>query len=108
MALHVRELGDPGGPILVALHGLTGHGARFRAIAETTGRRVVAPDLRGHGRSTFDPPWTTERHVADVLEALTGLEGPLDLLGFSYGGRIAAALAAAALGRVARLVLLDP
>src|SRR3954471_9922141 len=108
MALHLHELGDPDGPVLACLHGLTGHGGRFRRLADALGRRVVAPDLRGHGDSTSDPPWTTERHVEDVVQALAHLEGPLDLLGFSYGGRIAAALAAAAPGRVGRLVLLDP
>ena len=30
---------------------------------------VVALDLRGHGDSTWEPPWHLEQHVADVLEA---------------------------------------
>jgi len=106
MPLHVHALGDDGPPLL-CLHGLTGHGRRFRALADgLPGRRVLAPDLRGHGLSTWEPSWSTEQHVADVLEIAP--EGPVDLLGFSFGGRIAAALAAAHPERVSRLVLLDP
>jgi lipase len=72
-------------------------------------RRVVAPDLRGHGESSAEPPWTVEAHVADVLEtaSVAGVERA-DWLGFSFGGRVAAALAAAAPERVRRLILLDP
>jgi lipase len=111
MQLHVHEYGDPGGSPLVCLHGVTGHGERFRKLAEERleGRRVIAPDLRGHGRSGIEPPWDVASHVADVLQTATalGIE-QADWLGFSYGGRVAAALAAHAPARVASLVLLDP
>lgn len=95
----------------MCLHGVTGHGGRFRTLGEggLPGRRVLAPDLRGHGESGAEPPWTTEAHVADALETASeaGVERA-DWVGFSFGGRVAAALAAAAPERVARLVLLDP
>lgn len=107
MTLHLHEFGDPAGEPLLCLHGLTGHGGRFRALAERLpGRRVLAPDLRGHGRSAAEPPWTTEQHVADVLAALP--DEPADWAGFSFGGRIAATAAVAVPRRVRRLVLLDP
>jgi len=107
MRLHLHDLGDPGGEPVACLHGLTGHGRRFARMAgELAGKRLLAPDLRGHGRSTPDPPWTTEQHVADVLETLP--DGRMDWVGFSFGGRIAATVAAAAPERVRRLVLLDP
>ncbi|QXJ24919.1 alpha/beta hydrolase [Actinomadura graeca] len=110
-ALHVHRYGDPSGPPLIALHGVTGHGGRFRRVAEDhlADRSVLAPDLRGHGRSPHEPPWTVERHVADVL-ALMDAEGVgrADLLGHSYGGMIALHLARTAPRRVGRLVLLDP
>ncbi len=110
-ALHVHRYGDPAGAPLVLLHGVTGHGARWRRTAESylADRSVLAPDLRGHGRSPHEPPWTVERHVADVL-ALLDAEGVerADLVGHSYGGMIAVHLARTAPRRVRRLLLLDP
>lgn len=103
-----REWGDPGSPPLVCLHGVTSHARHFeRLAARLAGRfHVVALDLRGHGASTWEPPWNVEQHVADVLAAAP--EGPAAWLGHSFGGRVAYEAAAAAPGRVERLVLLDP
>lgn len=107
MPLHVHELGDPGGEPLVCLHGLSGHGRRHVRLAERLpGRRLICPDLRGHGRSPAEPPWSTEQHAADVLESVDVEHA--DWLAFSYGTRIAAAAAARAPERFRRLVLLDP
>lgn len=107
VALHVHELGDPSGRLLVCLHGLSGHGRRFARLADRlTGRRLLCPDMRGHGRSPSEPPWSTEQHAADVLESVP--DEPADWLGFSFGARIAAAAAQRDGARVRRLVLLDP
>jgi lipase len=111
MRLHVHEYGDPAGSPLICLHGVTGHGERFRRLAEERleGRRVIAPDLRGHGRSGSEPPWSADAHIGDALETATALGvKEADWLGFSYGGRVAAALAAREPERVESLVLLDP
>ncbi|NDU74450.1 alpha/beta fold hydrolase [Actinomadura sp. DSM 109109] len=109
--LHVHRYGNPAGAPVVMLHGITGHGARWRRTAERylADRCVLAPDLRGHGRSTHEPPWTVERHVADVL-AMMDAEGVerADLVGHSYGGMISLHLARTAPRRVRRLLLLDP
>ena len=82
---------------MLALHGVTGHGGRFRRLAERglPERRWLAPDLRGHGRSTWDPPWNAEQHVADLLETMDaeGVER-CDVLGHSFGGLLATHLAA--------------
>ncbi|WP_131740437.1 alpha/beta hydrolase [Actinomadura roseirufa] len=110
-ALHVHRYGDPAGTPLIVLHGVQAHGARWRRVAEghLADRLVLAPDLRGHGRSPHRPPWSVERHVADVL-AVMDAEGldRADLAGHSYGGLIALHLARTAPRRVQRLVLLDP
>ncbi|MBO2464305.1 alpha/beta fold hydrolase [Actinomadura violacea] len=110
-ALHVHRYGDPSEAPLVALHGVTGHGARWRRTAERhlADRYTLAPDLRGHGRSPHEPPWGVEQHVEDVLAVMDaeGLE-KADLVGHSYGGMIAVHLARTAPHRVRRLVLLDP
>ena len=104
MALKVHRWGS--GPPLVCLHGVSGHGRRFVHLANRLpDRTVIAPDLRGHGASLKDPPWDVATHIADLLESI---EEPFaDWLGFSFGGRIAAQLAAQYPERVRSLVLLD-
>lgn len=112
MRLHTYEWGDPDAPPVVCLHGVTGHGERYRKLAEEHWAkrfRVVAPDLRGHGRSGWEPPWTFDTHVADLLETLDALGiGEADWVGHSWGGRLVLELAAAHPERVRRAVLLDP
>lgn len=67
---------------------------------------MLAPDLRGHGHSSWDPPWDVEAHLTDILESVPEHAGIW--IGHSFGGRLAAELAAREQSRVARLVLLDP
>jgi lipase len=104
--LNVRVLGDPSGRTVLALHGLNGNGARLAGLGERLGYRLVCPDLRGHGLSPGDPPWHLDQVVSDVVAL--GLRGPLDAIGYSYGGLVAVALAARRPDLVQRLVLLDP
>ncbi|CRK61794.1 alpha/beta hydrolase fold [Alloactinosynnema sp. L-07] len=110
-ALHVHSYGPVDSPPLLMLHGVCGHGARFRRLAETLlrGYHVIAPDLRGHGLSDRLPPWTLEQHAADLLRVLDsrGLD-KTTVVGHSYGGLVALHLAHLAPRRVGRLVLLDP
>lgn len=109
--MHVHEFGDAAGRPVVALHGIRGHGARWRRLAERhLGRfRVLAPDLRGHGRSPATPPWTLEQHVSDLLAVLDerGVR-EFDVVGHSFGGLIGVQLALTAPERVGGLALLDP
>jgi lipase len=112
MRLHVHSWGDPAAPPVVCVHGVTGHGERFKRLAEerwAASFHVVAPDLRGHGRSGYDPPWTFATHVADLLETLDALGiDRADWVGHSFGGRLLLELAAAHPARMRRAVLLDP
>ncbi|MGZ4517705.1 MAG: alpha/beta fold hydrolase [Mycobacteriaceae bacterium] len=108
-ALHVHHFGPSDGPPVLVLHGVSGHGARWWAVAEQLPHvRVIAPDLRGHGRSPDVPPWSIEQHVEDLLAVLDaeGVESAV-VVGHSFGGAIAVHLARAAPERVAGLVLLD-
>jgi len=108
MRLHVHEWGDAQSPTLVCLHGVTAHGERFRQLAEerwASRFHVVAPDLRGHGRSSWEPPWTFPQHVADLAETFPE---PAFWLGHSFGGRLVLELAARHPQLVQRAVLLDP
>jgi pimeloyl-ACP methyl ester carboxylesterase len=74
------------------------------------GATVILYDLRGHGLS--ERPRTGYRvndSVADLaaLLAALGLEGPVHLVGNSYGGTVALSFAVAHPGRVASLVLIE-
>jgi lipase len=108
--LHLHEWGDADAPPVLCLHGVMAHGRRFRRLAEdrlAQSFRVLAPDLRGHGRSGWEPPWTLAQHVEDVRETLesSGVERAT-VVGHSFGGRLTLELTAA--GVAERSVLLDP
>lgn len=97
LELVYREVGS--GRPLILLHGFTGSGAWMleqglaRALAEQ-GRRVILPDLRGHGDSA--KPHDRAAYPPDVLAddglALVGHlglgDGDYDLGGYSLGARI--------------------
>jgi lipase len=109
--LHSYTYGAADGPPLLAVHGVTGHARRYERAA-TEGwphRRTLAVDLRGHGFSTWDPAWSIEQHVDDLLNTLDAHElDVVDVVGHSYGGAIAMHLLGRAPARVRRVVLLDP
>ena len=109
--LHVHRYG-PSGPVRVlALHGLTGHGKRWQPLAtqhlaEIT---VAAPDLIGHGRSSWAAPWTIDANVAALATLLEQqADGQVVVVAHSFGSAVALHVAAAPPERVAALVLLDP
>lgn len=105
-------------PTVLALHGLTGHGRRWEALAteHLADVRILAPDLLGHGHSAFEPPWTIAENVAHLLAVLnTHLPptAPLVLLGHSFGSAVALELAQTLAstpraGTLGGIVLLDP
>ncbi len=81
---------------------------RFRRLAEerlADRYHVRALDLRGHGRSGWEEPWTISQHVDDVLESV---DGPGIWIGHSFGGRLTAEVTARRPDLVERAILLDP
>ena len=112
-AIRTHYLDWPGGaPPLVLLHGLSANAHEFGGlIAEGLCPvfRVIAPDLRGRGRT--DKPATGYRmadHAADVVALLDALG--LDRVvmgGRSFGAFLAIYLAARFPERVLRLVMID-
>ncbi|WIM92493.1 alpha/beta hydrolase [Actinoplanes oblitus] len=99
--LFVRRLGDRDLPALVVIHGGPSwdHSYLLPALAELVDTaHVVLFDLRGCGRSHRTPPLgdlpeseLRPHLLADDVAALVDAlgTGPVDVLGFSYGGRIA-------------------
>jgi lipase len=96
---------------VLAVHGLTGHGRRWQTLADRhlPDVPIAAPDLIGHGRSTWAAPWTLEANTSG-LAALLDADGgrPVVVVGHSFGGAVALNLAAARPDLVTALVLLDP
>jgi lipase len=108
--LHVHRYG-PGGPVrMLALHGLTGYGGRWQHLAGYVPEiAVAAPDLLGHGRSSWAAPWTIDANVSALAALLDdAADAPVLVVGHSFGGALALRLAAAHPERVAALLLLDP
>ena len=110
-----RTWGDPAAPPLLLVHGVTASSQVWwrvgPALAVGMGRRVVALDQAGHGRTGA---WTGHHrfrdNAADLVAFATaaGIARPdLRVVGHSWGGMTGAALPAAGL-RPEVLVLLDP
>jgi lipase len=112
MKLVVSEWGNPDNPPLVCIHGVGGNRGNFRHVAEDRwGKhfRVIAPDLRGHGDSGFEPPWTHETYVDDIIETLDDLGvDKARFVGHSFGGRLMLELIARFPERVERAAVTEP
>lgn len=107
----MRVLDQGRGPASLVLHGFTGCAASMQVVADalTPGRRVIRPDLVGHGESDApdDVAAYTMKACVDQLRALLdrfSIER-VDLIGYSMGGRIALSLAVASPERVRSLAL---
>jgi lipase len=111
VTLHVHRYGPPRPPQVLAIHGLTGHGQRWQTVAtlHLPEVSIAAPDLIGHGRSSWAAPWTLESNAAALADLVDAdAEGPVVVVGHSFGGAVALSLAAARPDLVSALVLLDP
>jgi pimeloyl-ACP methyl ester carboxylesterase len=101
----VRGEGEP----LVLVHGLGGAASNWLALAPLLlpGRRLLVPELPGHGGSEPLPAARNLNTYADSLAALIEREGfpPAAVVGHSLGGAIALRLAIRRPDAVSRLVL---
>ena len=90
---------------VVLLHGFLGRGADWRAVraALPSAWAVDAPDLPGHGRAASAP--CTMDAAADRV--LAGQAGPVDVVGYSMGGRLALHLAVTRPEAVRRVVVVS-
>lgn len=109
--IHYRVVGD--GPRNVLLvHGWMMSGAVFNELVElmdTTGLRLVIPDLRGSGDSGAPTGgYTLEQHARDVLAVAdhAGLKR-FTVVGHSMGGQLAQWVAAQEPARVDGVMLLN-
>jgi pimeloyl-ACP methyl ester carboxylesterase len=88
--------GRADGPLLLLLHGLGANANVFDRLVGVAQQQWpggwLAPDLRGHGRSTWAPAYSFDEHAADVAELLDGTR-EVFALGHSMGGVVGLALA---------------
>jgi 3-oxoadipate enol-lactonase len=102
----IRTFEGGEGPPLLLVHGFGGAAWNFSELAPLLpGKRLILPDLPGHGGSS-PLPAPTLAGFADVLAQL--LDGPVDVLGHSLGGVVALRLAERHPSLVRRLVLAAP
>jgi pimeloyl-ACP methyl ester carboxylesterase len=108
ISLYVREEGT--GDSVVLLHGLGGDHTVWDYQIPTLAQRyrVLAPDLRGHGRSPLpdEARYTFEEFEGDVRQLLVDRKtGPVHLVGLSGGGLLALRLLVDDPGRVRSLAV---
>ncbi len=108
--IHVLEWGARDAPPVVLVHGIRDHAYSWEPIALPLAqtRRIIAPDLRGHG----DSDWCDAYNLHDYCRDLAGVVDALDLsaiglVGHSLGGHIALRYAACFPERVGNLCSIE-
>lgn len=106
----IRDSGTPSGPAVLLLHGWTASAdinffAAYGCLGESY--RVIALDLRGHGRGLRSTePFSLEDCADDAAAVLEQLgTGPVIVVGYSMGGAVGLLLARRHRAQAAALVL---
>jgi pimeloyl-ACP methyl ester carboxylesterase len=111
LTLHYLDVNAGAPRTVLLLHGLGVTGGSWRlqipALA-AVGYRVLAPDLRGFGRSSYPGRTGIADMAQDAAELIRAQgNGPVDVVGISMGGTVALRLAVDHADVVDRLVLVN-
>jgi esterase len=108
MKLFFQEYGT--GKPLIILHGLLGTLDNWHTLSRkfASSYRVLAVDLRNHGRSPHSETLTYEAMALDVLELIDNQHiSTAYIIGHSMGGKVAMTLACAQPARISKLIVVD-
>jgi pimeloyl-ACP methyl ester carboxylesterase len=112
LKLHFWDWGNNGKPNLILVHGGMDHARSWDRIAEAFKGdfRILAPDLRGHGDSSWAPGamYSLSEYVLD-LSALLDIVGgfPVYLIGHSLGAAVVLQYAGVYPERVRKMVAIE-
>ncbi len=106
--------GPESGPLVLCLHGILEQGASWLEVATelaSKGYRIVAPDLRGHGRSAHGEG-SGSYSVIDFLADLDGIveqitDKPFTLVGHSLGSVVGAMFASVRPEWIRKLIMVE-
>lgn len=104
-------VGEPSGPPLVLLHGGSARWQSFDSILPSLAAhwQIYAPDLRGHGKSSWTPGhYRLQDYTDDLIAWLEQrVTEPAHIFGHSLGGMVALMVAAQAPAAVRSVVVGD-
>jgi pimeloyl-ACP methyl ester carboxylesterase len=100
-------------PAVIALHCSGSAGRQWNKLPFALGKcfTLIAPDLIGSGAT---PPWSgghcfrLEDEAAHIIEIVDAQDGPVHLVGHSYGGGVALRVARERPAQVASMTLYEP
>lgn len=112
MPLSYMDWGNEGAPLAVMIHGNRDHARSWDALVPVLARdyHVVAPDLRGHGDSSWsaDGRYDYSAYLSDIAALCDHLEveasAPVMLIGHSLGAHVAIRYAGAMPDHVSALI----
>lgn len=106
-AIDLNVLRRGRGPLVVGLHDLGSSGMAMQTLLRPLrGRRIVTPDLRGHGGSpTPAGPWNVDDFSSDVARVIAEEGDPAIVVGAGLGAAVAISLALGHPGAIAGMVL---
>lgn len=112
LRLHYVDWGNADAPPLILLHGGRDHCRSWDWVADKLRGdwHVIAPDLRGHGDSSWsaDGDYTTRACVYDLAQLIHQKQlSPVTIVAHSYGGNISLRYAGIYPGNVRKLVAIE-
>jgi pimeloyl-ACP methyl ester carboxylesterase len=112
LRLHYVDWGNEDKPLLVLIHGGRDHARSWDWVARELRKdwHVIAPDLRGHGDSSWaiGGHYTIHEFTLDIAQLLDTLgEFPVTIVAHSLGGAVALHYTAVYPERVAKLAVIE-